>query len=164
MAARVAHGAVRVVRGVAAAIVLLLVQPAGAALGSDGAPVKPPAATARAEHHVDEVMVHDHAPRHGGVVAMSGTRHVEAALGKDGLLRVHLSDLHRTPLQVAGAHGEAIPRGATTSYPLVVRGDALDATLPAPSSSEVEVRVEITLRDGERLLVDFTLPVASAPR
>ncbi len=95
---------------------------------------------------------------------MSGTRHVEAALGKDGLLRIHLSDLHRTPLPIAGARGEATPHGATTSYPLVVRGSALEAQLPPPARSPAEVRVTVVLRDGERLLVDFTLPVANPPR
>lgn len=119
-----------------------------------------------AGHPVDEVLVHDHKPRHGGVVGMSGTRHVEVVL-KDGQLHVHLSDLHRAPLSLDGVTGKATVRdsaapGTAHTVDLQRRGDALEGPLPKLAGPNVDVRLDLTLPGGP-LLIEFTLPVAGVP-
>jgi len=148
-------------------VALVAVATLGAGAITAASPVlagEPAAAPTASPVPADAEVVHDHAPRHGGAVAMSGTRHLEAMLQPDGLLRVHVSDLHRKPLPVDGAKGSATVPAASgpVTVPLGVRGETLEAVVPAPPGSLAEVRVEVTLRDGEHLLVDFTLPVAPA--
>jgi hypothetical protein len=122
------------------------------------------AAPARA---VDEELVHDHAPRHGGVVGMAGTRHVEIVLGSD-VVRVYLSDLHRVPLSLDGVSGTVTLRDAATpqaarAVALSRRAGALEGPMPALTGPTVDARVEATTPSGP-LLIEFTLPVAVVPR
>jgi hypothetical protein len=136
------------------------------ALGADPAATAAPGTGAHAKHHVDEVMVHDHAPRHGGVVGMSGTRHVEIVLSRD-TVRVYLSDLHRTPLALASTSGtvtlrDAAAPGTPRTVKLARRGDALEAPLPKLAGATVDARVELTTADGP-VLIEFTLPVPTPP-
>lgn len=110
-------------------------------------------------------LVHDHTPRHGGVVGMAGSRHVEAALGAGGVLRVHLTDLHRAPLPLDGVRAHATVRTAAgdARIPLEVRDGALEGRIPSPGGAPVEVRVEAAIPHAEPVLIDFTLPVAAVP-
>jgi len=115
-------------------------------------------------HQASEDGVHDHTPRHGGVVGMAGARHVEAVLLPGGVLHVHLTDLQRSPLPLTGVSGTVtIVRGDMRSrLDLVVHDDALEARIgPLPGPS-VDVRIELTLPD-EPLLIDFTLPASAQP-
>lgn len=135
------------------------------ALGADGAATPAPGAGPHAKHHVDEVMVHDHAPRHGGVVGMAGTRHVEIVLARD-VVRVFLSDLHRTPLALDGVSGTVTLRDAAApqtprTVKLAWRGDALQAPLPQLDGPTVDARIDLSTGSGP-LLIEFTLPVAAA--
>lgn len=109
--------------------------------------------------------MHDHAPRHGGVVGMSGTRHVEAVLSANAI-RVYLSDLHRVPLSLGGVSGTATFRDAASpqtprTVKLARRGDALEAPLPKLDGPTVDVRVELATSAGP-VLIEFTLPVVAA--
>lgn len=115
-------------------------------------------------HQASEDGVHDHTPRHDGVVGMAGARHVEAVLLPGGVLHVHLTDLQRSPLPLTGVSGTVtIVRGDMRSrLDLVVHDDALEARIgPLPGPS-VDVRIELTLPD-EPLLIDFTLPASAQP-
>ena len=150
---------------------MLRVAALGALLSATTGFVRAPDASAQAPnahagHPVDEMLVHDHTPRHGGVVGMSGTRHVEVVL-KDGRLYVHLSDLHRVPLSLDGVTGTATVRdaaapGTAHTVDLRRRGDALEGPLPKLAGPNVDVRLELTLPAGP-LLIEFTLPVAGVP-
>ncbi len=119
------------------------------------------------EAHVHEYEghVHDHTPRHGGVVAMSGSHHIEALARRDGVLRFYVTDFARHPVPIDGAQGRATlhREGAELQIPLVVRDGALEARTAPLDGELVEVRIEATLPraggDGERLMIDFTLPV-----
>ena len=106
-------------------------------------------------------LVHDHTPRHGGVVGMSGSRHVEALALRSGALRFWLSDLTRKPLALDGVQGSALLRtdGAERRIELVARDGALEAHSAPLEGATVEVRLEATT-PGEPVLIDFTLPVA----
>jgi hypothetical protein len=149
------------------ALATLLVQlPAAPARAADGAPSPTPAGNSHAQHRVDEVMVHDHAPRHGGVVGMAGTRHVEVVLGRDSV-RVYLSDLHRTPLSLDRAAGTVTLRDAAApetprTVKLARRGDALEAPVPKLGGATVDARVDLTTSGGP-VLIEFTLPVTPTP-
>lgn len=117
--------------------------------------------------HEYEGHVHDHTPRHGGVVAMSGSHHVEALARRDGVLRFYVSDFARHPVPMDGARGRATLQreGSALELPLVVRDGALEARTAPLAGELVEVRMEVTLphADGgdEHLLIDFTLPVVA---
>lgn len=134
------------------------------ALGADG-PASPTSTPgAHAKHHVDEVMVHDHAPRHGGVVGMSGTRHVEVVLAGD-VVRIYLSDLHRAPLALHGVAGTVVLRDAAApqtprTVKLTRRGDVLEAPLPELAGPTVDARIDLST-GSEPILIEFTLPVAA---
>ena len=93
---------------------------------------------------------------------MAGSRHVEAVLLQDGVLRVYLSDLRRVPLALDGVHGSAlVTQGEQrTRLALEPRGEALEARTEPPTAATVDVRVEVAL-PGEPLLIDFTLPVTA---
>lgn len=158
---RVAYGAL----SAAAVATVLGCAAVRAHAATDAQPARAPAASAHAAHQADEVMVHDHSPRHGGVVGMSGTRHVEVVLG-DGTIRVYLSDLHRTPLPLAGVSGTATLRDAAAPQPprtvkLAPRGDALAAPLPHLGGPTVDVRVDLAT-GTDPVLIEFTLPVTTA--
>src|SRR5262245_57793295 len=71
--------------------------------------------------------LHDHTPHHGGVVGMTGTRHLEAVLVDPRTVRVYLTDFWRQPLPVAGVSGTVtfeLPEGDRT-LALRAAGDAL---------------------------------------
>ncbi|MEW6272997.1 MAG: hypothetical protein AB1689_27280 [Thermodesulfobacteriota bacterium] len=105
--------------------------------------------------------MHDHTPRHGGVVGMAGTRHVEGVALRDGVLRFYLTDFARTPLPLDGVRGTATVRGAGIDeqrLDLTARDGALEARGAPFAGDLVDVRLEARL-PGERLLIDFTLPV-----
>lgn len=118
----------------------------------------------------NEERVHDHTSRHGGVVAMSGSYHVEALVQRDGLLRFWVTDFARAPVSLDGVRARAVvkrPAGAPDEVPLTLRDGALEArTSPLPDQTDAEVRFEATLPDrsddARELLVDFTLPIAPA--
>ncbi|MFN8601129.1 MAG: hypothetical protein U0842_11710 [Candidatus Binatia bacterium] len=110
-------------------------------------------------------MVHDHTPRHGGVVGMAGTRHVEVVLGA-GTIRVYLSDLHRAPLALDGVSGTATLRDAASpqtprTVKLARKGDALEAPLPKLDGPTVDARVDLATGSGP-VLIEFTLPITTA--
>ena len=109
--------------------------------------------------------MHDHAPRHGGVVGMSGTRHVEVVLSAHAL-RVYLSDLHRAPMSLDGVSGTATFRDAASpqtprTVKLARRGDALEAPLPKLDGSSVDAKIDLATGAGP-VLIEFSLPVAAA--
>lgn len=109
--------------------------------------------------------MHDHTPRHGGVVGMSGTRHVEVVLTAR-VIRVYLSDLHRVPLSLDGVSGTATLRDAASpqtprTVKLVRQGSALEAPLPRLDGPNVEARVDLAT-GADPVLIEFTLPVAAA--
>jgi WD40 repeat protein len=105
--------------------------------------------------------LHDHGPRHGGVVSALGPIHAEIVPSPDGRIRVYLSDLHRSAVPLEGTTGTitlALPAGDRV-LTLAVGGDALEAT-GAPSATEpVPATVEL-VRDGatlaRRVLLDLT--------
>ncbi|HEY8515342.1 MAG TPA: hypothetical protein VIS07_07505 [Candidatus Binatia bacterium] len=107
--------------------------------------------------------VHDHEPRHGGVVGMSGDRHIEAVARRDGVLRFYLTDFGRAPLPLDGVRGTATVRtedgGTKETLELVPRDGALEARGAPLAGDMVDVRMEASLGD-EQLLIDFTLPVS----
>lgn len=151
--------------GVAAVVVIVATTTARAGTG-DAAAVPQTAASPPAPHVADEVLVHDHAPRHGGVVGMAGQSHVEIVLAGN-VLRVYLSDLHRAPLSLNGVTGEVVLRNpndpsSSTTLRLNRGGDALEAPLPTLDGPTVDVRVELTTASGP-LLIEFTLPVNGTP-
>lgn len=147
-----------------AALALLTAPPR--ALGADASATSAAGTRAHAKHHVDEVMVHDHAPRHGGVVGMSGTRHVEIVLAQ-GVVRVYLSDLHRVPLALHAVSGTVTLRDAAApqtprTVKLARHGDTLEAPLPKLEGATVDARVDLTTTGGP-VLIEFTLPVPTPP-
>ena len=135
------------------------------AAAADAPPAPTAAANPHAAHQADEVMVHDHTPRHGGVVGMAGTRHVEVVLGAS-TIRVYLSDLHRAPLALDGVSGTATLRDAASpqtprTVKLARKGDALEAPLPKLDGPTVDARVDLATGSGP-VLIEFTLPITTA--
>lgn len=108
--------------------------------------------------------VHDHAPRHGGVVGMSGSRHVEATATSDGVVRFYLTDFHRAPLPLGGVKATAIVGAGDDrrTVPIVVEDGALVARTTPLAGPTVDARLEATLPgEREKILIDFTLPVTA---
>jgi WD40 repeat protein len=109
--------------------------------------------------------VHDHTPHHGGVVTMVGMLHLEAVAQPPGRIRVHLSDVWRMPLPVAGATGTVAIRAGDErrELPLVARGDALEAGGIELTGRELAAHVRIR-RDAtaEPIEAHFMLPLAGA--
>ncbi|MGE5181856.1 MAG: hypothetical protein ACM31C_07330 [Acidobacteriota bacterium] len=108
--------------------------------------------------------MHDHTPRHGGIVGMSGSYHLEAVALPQGIVRVYVSDLERKPLPLDGARGKATItcKGVRTQLDLVVRDGALEARTTPFHDPSVDVRIEAVVTN-QPLLIDFTLPVGGAP-
>ncbi|HEV7734784.1 MAG TPA: hypothetical protein VGR62_21620 [Candidatus Binatia bacterium] len=96
--------------------------------------------------------VHDHAPRHGGLVAMVGRQHLEALATADGRVRVWLTDFFRRPLPLDGVTGTV--RVASTTVPLTARDGALEAVLPTPADAQIATRIDVA-----GLGADFILPI-----
>jgi hypothetical protein len=107
------------------------------------------------------MLMHDHTPHHGGVVAMVGMTHLEALAAADGRVRVYLSDRWRRPLPLVGVSGSVtlrLPDGKHT-VPLAEAGDFLEAQGPRLPRSEVSAHIEIA-RAGESIDMNFQLPLA----
>lgn len=130
-----------------AAVALLPLLLTACRSSSDAPPARPPGA------------IHDHTPRHGGVVAMVGMIHLEALAAADGRVRVYLTDLYRQPLPLEPVQGTVTLRlrDRTATLPLTRTGEALEASGP-PLSGEVIAAFALT-RDGAPVEANFMLPV-----
>jgi hypothetical protein len=128
--------------------VALLLALSGCQSGSDAPPARPPGA------------VHDHTPRHGGVVAMVGMIHLEALATPDGRVRLYLTDLYRQPLPLDAIEGAVTLRLRDRAPTLALtRGaEALEAQGP-PLAGEVIAAFALT-RNGAPVEANFMLPVA----
>jgi hypothetical protein len=142
---RVRRAAARrhLVGGARVAAALLLVLPCGCWQDSEtGAPA---------------TMLHDQTPHHGGVVAMAGALHVEAAAAPSGDIRFWLTDEARNEVPLAGAAGSVqvqLADGARHTLPLVARDGVLVAAGPPLAGEEARV-----LEGGdERLRVELAAP------
>jgi len=103
----------------------------------------------------------DQTPHHGGVVAIAGALHVEAAARPNGEIHFWLTDEARHDLPLAGASGSVqveLPDGTHPALPLVVRGRALVAAGPPLAGDEVRVRLELR-RDNQPVDLAFVLPL-----
>ena len=104
--------------------------------------------------------MHDHRPRHGGVVTMAGDLHVEAVAQLDGRIRVYLTDLRRSPIALDGVTASAtlaLPDGRV-ALPLAPVADALEARGPELRAGDVPLRVNVR-RDGRDAVVHLVVPV-----
>jgi hypothetical protein len=107
-------------------------------------------------------VLQDRTPHHGGVVALAGALHVEAAAAPGGEIRFWLTDEARDAVPLAGASGDVrveLPDGTHRTLPLVARDGALVATGPPLAGDEVRVRLELR-RDGHPVALAFVLPLA----
>jgi hypothetical protein len=106
--------------------------------------------------------VEDATAHHGGVVAMAGELHVEAAATRDGTVHVWLSDDERHPVALAGASGQVrVDLGEQhPTLPLVERDGALVASGPPFPGDDVRVHLEL-LHAGKPLELYFVLPLSS---
>jgi len=104
---------------------------------------------------------HDHnAAPHGGVVGMSGNRHIELVTTADNQIRVYVLDEFLKPLSVAGIRGTALVRNrslAERRSALVVDpgGDFLRATGTTRETDDEDVTVTLDTPDGP---LTMTLP------
>ena len=109
-------------------------------------------------------IVHDHTPRHGGVVGMSGNTHIEALLRSDARVLVYLSDRHRTALPLEGVRG-TVTLGRderARSVEIVAAGDRshLFADFDTLPDDEFElVQIEVSA-PHKTIMVEYTLPVS----
>ena len=115
----------------------------------------------------------DHAPRHGGLVGMSGDVHLEL-VARDGdgppprgRWDVYLSDAYRTPLPVSDAKGTLIVMPDAPGELRMPLGPDAEGALeavggPAPSAGPVDVRVVIDAPSGH-VEMDFRVMSAAAP-
>ena len=105
--------------------------------------------------------VHDHTPRHGGVVGMSGQRHVEAVARANGTIRVWVTDFWRTPMPLDDMAGTVTIDlgGEKRRLELAAESDGLVAEGPKLAGDDVDARFEIALGD-EPILIEFRLPVS----
>ena len=104
--------------------------------------------------------MHDHRPRHGGVVTMAGDLHIEAVARLDGLVRVYLSDIRRNPIAPGDVTASATLSLADgrVALPLVPADDALEARGPELRAGDLPLRVAV--RRGERdAVVHLVVPV-----
>jgi hypothetical protein len=104
--------------------------------------------------------MHDHRPRHGGVVTMAGDLHVEAVAQLDGRIRVYLTDLRRSPIALDGVTASATLSLADgrVALPLAPVDDALEARGPELRAGDVPLRVDVR-RDGRDAVVHLVVPV-----
>src|SRR5262249_13975153 len=108
----------------------------------------------------DRSGMHDHDPRHGGVVSMVGMLHLEA-VAVDGAIRVYLTDVRRQPVaptKVTGTVTIHLPHGPRT-LPLVVAGEGLEARDVPRAGGELRAHVRLS-GDGGPIDARFVLPVA----
>lgn len=105
--------------------------------------------------------VHDHSPRHGGVVGMHKTLHLEALARGDGTVRVYVTDFYRQPRPLADVSGRVtleLPAG-DRELTFRVAGDALEAKGEPLADAEVTAHVELTI-GNDAVEMDFVLPTA----
>jgi hypothetical protein len=104
---------------------------------------------------------HDHnAAPHGGVVGMSGNRHIELVTTADNQIRVYVLDEFLKPLSVAGTRGTALVRSrapAERRSALVVDpgSNFLRATDATRETDDEDVTVTLDTPDGP---LTMTLP------
>ena len=106
-------------------------------------------------------VLHDQTPRHGGVVALAGALHVEAAATPNGEIRFWLTDEARAEMPLAGASGSVqieLPGGARRTLQLAARAGALVAAGPPLDGDEVRVQLELR-RDAGPVDLAFVLPL-----
>jgi hypothetical protein len=109
----------------------------------------------------------DHKPRHGGVVTMSGDRHVEIVVRRDGFIQLFVSDAVRAPIATRDVRGtiklerlgfsklltlNPDPSGALTAsgpppaiattytYSLSIRGTAASMALAVPPGGTDQIQ------------------------
>jgi Cu/Ag efflux protein CusF/DNA-binding beta-propeller fold protein YncE len=107
--------------------------------------------------------LHDHSPRHGGVVGMSGQLHLEALARADGTVLVYLTDYHRAPRapdDVSGTVTLELPAG-DRELALRATGEALEARGEPLATAEVTAHVALKVA-GEPVEMDFVLPITAA--
>jgi len=107
--------------------------------------------------------LHDHSPRHGGVVGMSGQLHLEALARADGTLLVYLTDYNRAPRTLDDVSGKVTLELPAGDRELALRAttDALEAKGEPVTDAEVNAHVELKIA-GEPVDMDFVLPIAGA--
>jgi hypothetical protein len=124
------------------------------------------------EAHGTSPSVHDHGPRHGGVVREVEGIHVEMVATPDGRIRIYSSDAWRRPLPADGATATVklrLPSGDRT-LELAPAGDALEARTTPFDADTALAEVTITraaVRRDMSVLLDLTgerAGVAVAPR
>ena len=104
---------------------------------------------------------HDHnAAPHGGVVGMSGNRHIELVTTADNQIRIYVLDEFLKPLSVAGIHGTALVKSrapAERRSALVVDpgSDFLRVTDTTRETDDEDVTVTLDTPDGP---LTMTLP------
>ena len=112
--------------------------------------------------------VHDHSPRHGGVVREVEGIHVELVASADGRVRAYLSDDRRRPLPARDATGTVrldLP-GGVQELSFTPAGDALEARTD-PFTVESTAADAALVAQGKRLemrvLLDLTGKRAGVP-
>jgi len=118
------------------------------------APDEPPPA--------EPARMHDHTPRHGGVVSMAGGVHVELVARPDGHVRVYLTDRRRRPLAPESASGSVVLSDDGLRLPLVPAEGRLEARGPGLPVGDVRMRLDL-VHDGRRVDVNLVVPVGIAP-
>jgi len=118
-----------------------------------------PALVSLRREEAKTVLMHDHTPHHGGVVAMVGGRHLEARADASGRLEVYVTDFYRRPLAVDGARGTVTIAGADI-VPLAPEGEALVGRANPIAAPRIDAKVAIALGGGETIAMDFALPIA----
>jgi hypothetical protein len=119
------------------------------------------------------VREHDHdAAPHGGVVGMSGDRHVEIVIGPGREIRVYLLDEFMRPLELADVRGSALIAGEGAAgvpaeherrAPLVVDAGGylrVGDTVLGPGDATITVALEI---GGERLTMTVPFEKSAQP-
>jgi hypothetical protein len=107
--------------------------------------------------------LHDHSPRHGGIVGMSGQLHLEAVARADGTVLVYLTDYNRAPRPLDDVSGRVtleLPAG-DRELALRATAEALEAKGEPFTDAEVNAHVELKVA-GEPVEMDFVLPIAGA--
>ena len=107
--------------------------------------------------------VHDHSPRHGGVVGMSGMLHLEALAHADGTVRVYLTDFNRQPRPLDDVNGRITLELPSGDRELTFRAtdEALEAKGEPLADAEVTAHVELKV-GSDTVEMDFVLPTTSA--
>jgi hypothetical protein len=136
-----------------------------------GPSARSPIAGARESRAAAEGMAgHHHRSLHGGVVGMVGDKHLEALALSGGRILVYLSGLGRESLPHDGLTGTVtVYRGGDVSaLPLRVvytgTGQGMEAMAGPLEPGTVQLDFLLEGHDGERLSMEFYLPVGAAVR